>query len=95
MSINAVVILKTHEDKREGFKEIMRNSKPKLLAADGCISIQMLQDSVDTDTFVLIEEWESQEKHQAYFGELIRSGDWDKMSAHLASEPDSRYCSVF
>ena len=94
MSINAVVILKAKEDKRGSFEEIMKNSKPKLLASDGCLSVQMFQDNEDPNTFVLIEEWESQEKHKAYFGELIKSGDWDKMSSHLASEPDSRYCSV-
>ncbi len=94
MSINAVVILSTHEDNSESFKEIMKNSKQKLLASDGCISVQMFQDSDDPNTFVLIEEWESQEKHRAYFGELIKSGEWEKMSSHLASEPSSRYCSA-
>jgi quinol monooxygenase YgiN len=41
MSINAVVILKAKEDKRGSFEEIMKNSKPKLLASDGCLSVQM------------------------------------------------------
>jgi quinol monooxygenase YgiN len=92
MSVNAVVVLKTKDDMRNGFTEIMKASKPKLLAAEGCLSVDMYQDHADPNTFVLIEEWVSEEKHKQYFGSLIESGEWESMSQHLATSPDSRYC---
>lgn len=93
MSVNNVVILKVKEDKQKSFTSIMQESKVKLLASDGCLSVKMYIDEKDPNTFILVEEWESKEKHNTYFGGLIETGQWKLMSEHLACEPESRYCS--
>ena len=92
MSVNNVVILRAKEDKQDSFAEIMKQSKVKLMASAGCLSVKMYVDETDPNTFILIEEWESKEKHNEYFGRLIEAGEWKIMSEHLASEPEGRYC---
>ena len=92
MSINNVVVLRAKDEKRENFIEIMKESKIKLQAYDGCLSVRIYIDEKDPNTFVLIEEWESKGQHNQYFAALIESGDWEIMAEHLASDPDSRYC---
>ena len=92
VNVNAVVVLRTRDEKREGFLEILRRAKPKLLRTDGCLSVRIYADEKNPNTLVLIEEWTSKEKHQAYFGSLVKSGEWKYMAEHLATEPESRYC---
>ena len=92
MSINNVVVLRAKDEKRDSFIEMMQESKIRLQAYDGCLSVQMYVDEKDPNTFVLIEKWESKGQHNQYFAALIESGDWEIMSEHLASDPDSRYC---
>ena len=92
MSINNVVILRVKEGMQESFSKIMKESKIKLLAFNGCLSVSMYVDEKEPNTFVLVEEWESKEKHNCYFGTLIESGQWAFMQEHLVSEPESRYC---
>ncbi len=74
--IHVIAIITTKPGQRAAVLEAFRANVANVLAENGCIEYQATVDSAPTlgnqtefgsDTFVVIEKWESVEAHQAHF----------------------------
>ena len=82
-----IVFLEFQDSAIETFKHRFVESKPKILARDGCHHVELLQDINKPNHFFTYSHWDSEEALNAYrksefFGEI-----WPKTKALLCSSP--------
>jgi quinol monooxygenase YgiN len=58
---------------------------------DGCNSVTVQQNQEDPSNTVLVENWDSKEQFEKYFGWRTERGDIEKLGAWLAGPPSIRY----
>ena len=93
MSVNLVVSFSVKQANLHAFKDLLGNIKVNLPKVPGCQSVQILGNLEDPLAFTLVEAWDSKETHGAHVEELVSSGQWESIVAHLAAEPVSAYYS--
>lgn len=69
------------------FKDIL----PDTRAYEGCISVDVLQNSDDPDTLVLVEVWEQKQNHEKYMGWRTETGLVEQLMAAVEGPPSIRY----
>lgn len=47
---------------------------------DGCSGVDIFQDKSDSDKFLIVEYWDSIERHKIFLSGLQKAGDLEKMS---------------
>ena len=67
---------------------------PFIAGSSGCISCRLLHSQEDPKRFVVIEEWESKEAHQAS-AQNIPVKDVERVIGFLAAPPAGEYYSCF
>lgn len=87
MSIQLLVRFKVKEDQVNAFVEIMKGSKERILAADGCSGVDVLHSSDDPNVVLLSEKWESKESHDVYADKMRESGALNKLADFLTDQP--------
>lgn len=65
MGVTRMGEMQTHPDRVEEMAEFLRSIIPLITGSEGCISCRLLHNQDDPTRFVMIEEWESAEFHQA------------------------------
>ena len=70
-----------------GFKDLL----PDTRAYDGCIDLYVTQNKDDPQNFVIVENWDSREKYEAYFQWRTDRGDIDNMRAVLEGDLNIRF----
>jgi len=91
MSIIVIVSFETKEEKVFDFSKILENVKTDLPKVEGCLGVNVYQNSSTLNQFTLVETWESKELHQINLDKLAKNGTWDTIASHLSKEPDSDY----
>lgn len=69
------------------FKSIL----PETRAYEGCISIEVLQNSDDADNLVLVEVWATRGHYENYLAWRRERGDLDRLAQVLAEPPSIRH----
>lgn len=69
------------------FKSILGDTR----AYDGCKGVDVYQNSDEPEVIVLVEQWESRAKYEAYLGWRQETGFVDKLVAAIDGPPSIRY----
>jgi quinol monooxygenase YgiN len=91
MSTNVIITFTVKPDKRPEFLSILHSVKNDLPKVEGCNGVEVYSDKENIAIFTLVENWDSEEKHQKHISGVVESGNWDVIASHLAEEPKSSY----
>jgi len=86
-----MITFKVKPKKLESFLELIEKVKVDLPQVDGCMGIEVYQSNDDKYTIQFVEIWQSIEQHKKHIEQVVKSGDWDYISAHLENDPLSQY----
>jgi quinol monooxygenase YgiN len=70
------------EQVKSGFNDLFVDTR----AFDGCEEISLVQSQDDPNMFLLLEQWETRESHEAYLKWRTDRGDMDNI-AGVSTEP--------
>jgi quinol monooxygenase YgiN len=87
---NPYILTVTFQPKPEhlaAFAELMDSVKNELPKVEGCLNLRILRQDQGPTTFLLIEDWQSAELHDAQIARLVASGDWAAIEAMLRCPP--------
>ena len=91
MNIIVIVNFETKEEKTADFKKILESVKIELPKVNGCMGVDIFENSSIATQFTLVETWENKELHQANLENLANDGTWDTIASHLSKGPKSDY----
>jgi quinol monooxygenase YgiN len=91
MATNVIITFKTKPEKLAEFKEILKSVKSDLPTVSGCKGVQIFRSTKNSNTFTLVESWDSEESHKKHIKGVIESGTWETITSHLECDPDSSY----
>ena len=91
MSVLVLLEAKVKSEDISNMKSYMAELLPDTRAYDGCKSIDIYSNTEDTDSWVLVEHWESHAHHEKYIAWRKETGVIDKIGAMLAGPPSTRY----
>ena len=95
MSTTTVIVkFYAKEGKTEELRHFITPAIPSLSELDGCLGGSLYNDIDEPGVFVLVEHWESVEKHKAYVEQIEEDGTMDEMNPLLAKPPERRYLSA-
>ena len=83
------VTFKPKSEHLTAFTEAMQSVKNELPSVDGCEGVRVMTRHDDPAVFMLIEDWESADKHEAHINNLVASGEWAGLEKMLAEQPTS------
>jgi quinol monooxygenase YgiN len=83
------VTFKPKSEHLTAFTEAMQSVKNELPSVDGCEGVRVMTHHDDPAVFMLIEDWESADKHAAHINNLVASGEWAGLEKMLAEQPTS------
>ncbi len=93
--LRVVITFEVLEDKLEMFGGVMTSMKTDLPQAEGCNGLVIHKDRANPFVFVLVEDWDSEELHDAHIAKVVAAGGWDVLLTMLKGEPVTRNMSVF
>ena len=91
MAVTVILELSVKPENRNDVVEAIKGALPVTRAFDGCIKIISLTNQDDTNTIVLIEEWDTRGHHAAYMKFRTESGFIEAMVGMLTGEPKVTY----
>ncbi len=74
--ITRIVKMQFKKDAIEYFKEFFKKTQPGILAFEGCISVQLLQDISDATILMTISKWKDVESLEQYRGSEFFRTTW-------------------
>ncbi len=91
MPVQLLVRFSVKEELVETFIGIMSGAKADILAAPGCLGVEVLQGIDGASSVALLETWESKEIHDRYAAEMAAQGSMEKMAQFLTAEPRTEF----
>lgn len=92
MSTTTVIVnFYAKEGKEDELGRFITPAIPRLGELDGCLGGSLYHDMDEPNLFVLVEHWESVEKHKAYIEQIENDGTMDEMNPLLEKPPQRRY----
>ncbi len=83
------VTFKSKPEHLEAFTGVMKTVSSELPSVDGCKAVRVMTHQDDPSVFMLIEDWESSDKHAVHINRLVESGEWAGLEQMLAVPPTS------
>jgi len=83
------VTFKPKSEHLEAFAGAMKTVSSELPSVDGCKAVRVMTHQDDPSVFMLIEDWESSDKHAAHINRLVESGEWAGLEQMLTVPPTS------
>ena len=77
--ITRIVMLNFQPDRVDEFLEIFNQNKQVLAKSDGCIRLEIFKSTNDTDTYVTISNWQSEEHLEMYRQSELFKYIWSKV----------------
>jgi quinol monooxygenase YgiN len=77
--ITRIVMLNFQPDRVDEFLEIFNQNKQVLAKSDGCIRLEIFKRTNDTDTYVTISNWQSEEHLEMYRQSELFKDIWSKV----------------
>ncbi|MEP5267745.1 MAG: antibiotic biosynthesis monooxygenase [Lentilitoribacter sp.] len=84
-----VVTFRPKSEHLTAFTEAMQSVKNELPSVEGCEGVRVMTHHDDPTVFMLIEDWENADKHEAHINNLVASGKWAGLEEMLAEQPTS------
>jgi quinol monooxygenase YgiN len=91
MAVTVLLELKAKSGTGAGLVGVFKQILPDTRKFDGNIGVTVFQDQDDSDTVLLIEEWESRPAYEKYLAWRTETGALDQLAAALDSPPSIRY----
>lgn len=88
-----IITFTTRPEAASGFRAMLDRVKHDLPTVAGCRGVSIFCASDDPAVFTLVEQWDSEQAHQAHIANLTASGGWDAIAACLLAPPAGRYAS--
>ena len=85
MSVMGTLEIPVHEEKLEGFLDVLREALKETRAYEGCQDVGTFVE-METGNVMLVELWETAEHQQAYLNWRIETGLTEALSDFLAGE---------
>jgi quinol monooxygenase YgiN len=90
-STQIIITFETKPESAAPFKAMLEQVKRDLPTVPGCRSVRLFTATGDPCIFTLLEDWNSEAQHQRHIEQVVSSGAWATLAAHLAKEPVSHY----
>jgi quinol monooxygenase YgiN len=81
MVIKHIVRMQFRKERAAEFLKIFRENCEAIRAADGCLSLELLQDTNDPATYMTLSLWQSEEALAAYRKSAVFKSTWKKTKA--------------
>ena len=94
MSVLCTVIWVIKPERAEEFVETLGGMFSETRTHDGFINIRLLKSDTVANEFILLQEWETTQHHQAYVAFRGEQGDLDKLAAMTAGPTPIQYWDV-
>ena len=91
MSILCTVVSIIKPECTEAFVKTLAGMFAETSSHDGFINIRFLKSGTAENEFILVQEWETIQHHQAYMAYRGEQGDLDKLAAMTAGPPELHY----
>lgn len=89
--INLIITFETKPELSTQFHALLKQAQKDLPSVEGCNHVRLFAASDNPNLFTLVENWDSKQAHQAHINNVIASGAWDAIAAHLSKEAVSHY----
>jgi quinol monooxygenase YgiN len=93
MELQRIVRLCFQKERVEDFRIIFEESRDKIMAFPGCISLVLMKDPEDPRVFYTVSKWDTQEALEAYRSSELFRTTWAKTKALFAA-PASAYSMI-
>ena len=91
MSVLCTVISVIKPECVDEFATTLGGMFPETSTHDGFINIRLLKSDTAENEFILLQEWETAQHHQAYMAFRGEQGDLDRLAAMTACPPLLHY----
>ena len=91
MSVRLIITFTARPEKQAEFANLLQQVKHTLPTVPGCYAVNVFNGVADPNVFTLVEHWDSEASHRRHIEEVVRSGGWAQVAAHLAGDPVSSY----
>jgi len=89
--IQVIITFETKPEASSPFTALLDQVQLDLPRVNGCKGVRVFSRSDSPCMFTLLEHWDSEAAHQAHIAQVVASGAWDSIAAHLAKDPVSHY----
>ena len=89
--IHLIVTFEARSEKLQAFRQILQQVKADLPRVPGCKAVRIFNSTTNERVFTLVETWESESAHRAHIERVIQTGAWERIRAHLVTDPLSSY----
>lgn len=90
-STHIIITFETKPESAAPFAALLEQVKRELPTVPGCRSVRLFAATGKPCVFTLLEDWDSASQHQRHIDQVVSSGAWANLAAHLAKEPVSHY----
>ena len=96
MTVTRIDEFRAHPGMDDELRDLIQSNVPKILAAKGCPSCQVLQNIDDSTRILLIDTWDDAERHRAMVEDLtsmknVPSGLMEKGLELMSTPPKGAY----
>ena len=91
MAVTVLLELKAKSGTGDALAGVFKQILPDTRAFEGCNGVTVLQNEDDSDTLVLVEEWDTKQHHEKYMGWRTETGLVDQLVAAIEGPPSIRY----
>ena len=91
MAVTVFLEMNLKPESVNDFMSFLRDDLKHTRGFDGCNSVTVQQNQEDPSNTVFVENWDSKEQFEKYFGWRTERGDVEKLGAWLAGPPSIRY----
>jgi quinol monooxygenase YgiN len=93
MSVMVILEAPVKSDEVSNMKSYLAKILPESRAYEGCQALDVYFNSEDEGKMVLVEHWDSRQRHEKYLGWRTETGVMAKLGGMLAGPPSIRYFS--
>lgn len=86
-----IISFTTTASSAPAFRNLLEGVARDLPTVAGCRGVEIYGAADGGCTFTLVEQWDSRDAHAAHVKNMVNSGAWDSVAAHLACPPVSQY----
>ncbi len=90
MSTWVTLKMKVAENAYSRLETFLKEKLPAVRGFDGALSVSLFYNS-ETRDFLILEEWVSQTRHQAYIKSIMDNGVMEQLLSFMEGQPEVTY----
>ena len=91
MSTIVILEIKANPGTGDSLQALFKEILPDTRSYNGCISLDLIRNQDDPDTFIAYEVWESKEHYETYFQWRVDTGAIAALEPMIEGPPQIRY----